>query len=84
MGDRDAGDGRRAESQQMPQQERYNLIIYVLHMHNYRSVLIWISWMILWSRNFVLLRQIVQQEMKQEPIQQEQQVITDLNKMVER
>ena len=36
--------------------------------------------MSLLSRNFVLLRQIVQQEMKQEPIQQEQQVINYLKK----
>ena len=32
MGDKDAGDGRRAESQQMPQQERYKSIYFMLCM----------------------------------------------------
>lgn len=34
MGDKDAGDGKRAESQQMPQQDRYNLILYLLRRHD--------------------------------------------------
>ena len=29
MGDKDAGDGKQAQSQQMPQQERYKLIYYM-------------------------------------------------------
>ena len=40
MGDKDAGDGRRAESHHVPQQERYNLILYVLDRHASRRLVL--------------------------------------------